>query len=284
LLPIVRKWPGAVDGLALAIGSMSPDFAYVLTGTRFNIWAHNWPGIVWFCVPVSLLVSWLVANVLAPVVPDHLPNLGTFHLQEYRGIATYRIRWIRSSACALAGAISHAFIDQFTHGYGWIAGQAHWYVQPLGHWLIFGQPWSAFRIAQWIGHVGFTLWSAWLLRQYGRQRWLRQRASVVPAFTASRRSHTLLWAISSGLTVLIAGATLRGHLGPSTAIIRVSFAMFVGLSAGAFSVQRLSVSSLTKPQSNSPTPQSFVTDKTTANPPTPPRFVTDKTTANPKRQ
>jgi hypothetical protein len=251
LLPITRKWPRAVDGLTLAVGSMSPDFAYVFTGTRFNIWAHNWPGIVWFCVPVSLLVSWLIAQVLAPIVPDHLPNLGAFHLREYRGVATHRIRWLRSSVCALVGAVSHALIDQCTHGYGWVASHADWYVEPIGHWLILGQPWSGFRIAQWIGHVGFTMWSVWLLRRYGSQRWLQGRASLVPAFPPSRRSHFTLWAISTSLTMFIAVTTMRGHLGPSTAIIRASFAMFVGVCAGALSVQ---------------TPQRFVTDKTTTQP------------------
>jgi Domain of unknown function (DUF4184) len=238
LLPIIRKWPNAIDGLALCVGSMSPDFAYVLNGTRFTIWAHNWPGIVWFCIPISLVVSWIIAHVLAPVLPDHLPRLGAFYLHDYRALATHRIRPFRSSACALFGAITHALIDQCTHGYGFIANHAHWYVRPLGHWLIFGQPWSAFRIAQWTGHVGFTWWSIWLLRRYGSQRWLQSRADTVTKSRVTFKSHVALWTTTLVTTASVTGLVMGGHVGPSTAIIRASFALFFGLCAGALILRR----------------------------------------------
>jgi Domain of unknown function (DUF4184) len=249
LLPIARKWPGAVDGLALAIGTMSPDFAYVLTGTRFHVWAHNWPGIVWFCIPVSLAVCWLIAHVLAPVLPDHLPDLGPFHVRDYRGIATHRIRIVRSSGWALFGAITHALIDQCTHGYGFIASHASWYVHPLGHWLVFGQPWTPFRVVQWIGHVGFTIWSIWLLGKYGTQRWLLHRANQVARFRSTRASRRVLWSTTAVATIIVLTMIMGDHIGPSTAIIRASFSLFVGLCFGALTVQRWETRQRTYPGS-----------------------------------
>jgi hypothetical protein len=58
VLPIARRWPNTVDGLALVIGSISPDMAYVLSGSRWRIWADALPGLIMFCIPVPLAAAW----------------------------------------------------------------------------------------------------------------------------------------------------------------------------------------------------------------------------------
>jgi hypothetical protein len=66
------KWarPSWFDGLALVIGSSAPDFAYALDGSAMDwpdralppTWyiAHSWPGIVLWCLPVTIAICWLV--------------------------------------------------------------------------------------------------------------------------------------------------------------------------------------------------------------------------------
>jgi hypothetical protein len=118
VLPVARRWPGRTDGVALVIGSMAPDFAYVLNGSRFEVRAHGLPWLVTFCVPVTVFVAWIVVRVLAPVVPAHLPQLGNFRLQEYRGLATHRFGMVRTPVCAFIGALSQCSTASPTVGAG----------------------------------------------------------------------------------------------------------------------------------------------------------------------
>ena len=57
--------------------------------------------------------------MLAPVVPAHLPQLGTFRLQDYRGLATHRFGIVSTPVCVLVGKLSHVALDSLTHGWGW---------------------------------------------------------------------------------------------------------------------------------------------------------------------
>ena len=61
-MPIARRWPRVFDSVTLIVGSMAPDMAYVLSGSRFAVAAHGFPGVFTFCVPVTVLVSLLVVD------------------------------------------------------------------------------------------------------------------------------------------------------------------------------------------------------------------------------
>jgi hypothetical protein len=169
VLPVARRWPGRVDGLALVVGSMAPDMAYVLNGSRFQLWAHDLPGVLVFCVPVTVVVTWLVARVLAPVVPDHLPAAGQFHLRDFRGLAARRLRPLATPVSAFAGAASHVLLDHLTHDWGWMARNADWYRTVFADDVL-GRQWTVFRVMQYGGHVVGTGACLWLLACYGRQR------------------------------------------------------------------------------------------------------------------
>lgn len=95
-----------MDGVALVIGTMAPDLAYALNGSRLRVWAHGFPGVVTFRIPATLIVSWIVARILAPVVADHLPDLGRFHLPDWRGLATHRFVLWKTVVWAELGALS----------------------------------------------------------------------------------------------------------------------------------------------------------------------------------
>ena len=62
-----RRW---FDGVALVIGSAAPDFPYSIAPyAQYN--AHTWLGLLVFCVPVTVLLTWLTRRA-APTVA-HLP-------------------------------------------------------------------------------------------------------------------------------------------------------------------------------------------------------------------
>ena len=72
VVPLKMWLPARFDGTALVFGSMAPDWAYVLNGSRFSVNAHGWPGALWFAVPVAVLAA-LVVRRLEPQLLGALP-------------------------------------------------------------------------------------------------------------------------------------------------------------------------------------------------------------------
>lgn len=239
VLPVARRWPGAVDGLALVVGSMAPDLAYAVNETRWEVDAHAWPGVVTFGVPVTIAITWVITRLLAPVVPGHLPDGGGFHLHDYRGLATHRLGWLRSPLGALVGALSHVALDSFTHRRGWFARNFDWYDRPLFDDIVFGRPLTPYRLAQYVGHVLLSATTAWLLWRWGRTRWLAARAARVPA-RRSPWSPLLLWAATAGgaSAALARTQIAEGRWSENFAedVVRLTAGALVGMTVGALAV------------------------------------------------
>jgi hypothetical protein len=236
VLPIARRWP-RFDGLALVIGSMAPDFAYVLNGSRLALWAHGMPGMVLFCVPVTLAICWITSRVLSPVVWDHLPNLEPFYLRDYRGLAAHRYVWPWAALGALIGAASHVALDHFTHDWGWFAQHVDWYDSVVIEG-VFSRNWTVFRLVQYAGHVVGTAVGVWMLARYGRARWMATRRALVPPFEVSRRSTlTLVIAFVAGLSAGLAWV-LSNRVGIASETMRVSATTFAALTLACVGLLR----------------------------------------------
>ncbi len=233
-LPLVRRRPRWLDGLCFTVGTMAPDLAYGMNGAvGTRVWAHAMPALLTFCVPVTLLVAWLIARVLAPVVPDHLPRAGPFAFADYRGLAIHRFGWVRSPAAAFAGALTHVGLDQFTHGWGWAAKHWDWYRRPLldTRWL--GKVWAPFEFMQFAGHVLLSLWCVVALARYGRRGWFADRAAQVRPFPATTRSSLTLWVAAAGCTLVGGLVVLVDPQSESSDVMRLFGAAFVGLALGS---------------------------------------------------
>lgn len=114
VLPLKVWRPRWFDGVALAVGSTSPDVAYAFDGFGLTIRSHTWHGLFWWCLPVTLLGTWLIRRS-APVVAAHLPNFGPFALRDYGALSLVRHRLYVTISSALLGALSHNVWDTFTH-------------------------------------------------------------------------------------------------------------------------------------------------------------------------
>ena len=218
---------------------MAPDMAYVLNGSRLHVWAHRFPGVFAFCVPVTVLVSLLVVKVLAPVVPDLLADLGEFHLREFRGLAVHNFTPLGLVAGAALGALSHVVLDSFTHEWGWFARHLSWYSDPLGDSRWLGRRWSMFRIVQYLGHVGGSALCVGLLWRYGRQRWMRASAALVEPVPSTLRTHLLLWSCTAAGAIAGISWVYTDSAGVASDVLRVSGTTFAGMCVGAFAVTRL---------------------------------------------
>jgi hypothetical protein len=239
VLPIARRWPNAVDGVALVIGSMAPDMAFVMSRSRFDVGAHGFPGVITFCIPATFVVSWIVVRVMAPVVPDHLPDLGPFHVHDYRGLATHQFHFVGFVIWAELGALSHVFLDEFTHNWGWFARHVSWYDNRIIPGRLLGREWTVYRVFQYIGHVGLTVVCIAILWDYGRKRWMKARADTIPSSPKSTASYVLLWGCSAiGLVATTAWVVSDG-IGSASDVLRVAFGLFVGMLTGSLAVRAL---------------------------------------------
>ena len=108
--PLVRR--GHMPVCAFAIGAMSPDFEYLWRLSTEWKWSHSPPGLLYFCLPVSLLtLAFWVGVVREPTRRLlALPSVG---------LSSSGLWWLVASAAILAGAATHIVWDGFTHGFGW---------------------------------------------------------------------------------------------------------------------------------------------------------------------
>jgi hypothetical protein len=111
VLPLKAWRPRWFDGVALAVGSASPDIAYLLDGSGWPVWplSHEPLGLVVWCLPVTLAVAWLLRQA-APVVAAHLPPAG-LGLRDYGALGRNPHRWYVTAWSAGLGGASHLVAD-----------------------------------------------------------------------------------------------------------------------------------------------------------------------------
>lgn len=136
----LKLWrPRRFDGVALVVGSTAPDLVYPLAGIVALPDTHSPAALLWFCLPVTLLVTWLIRRA-APTVAAHLPRRpACLALRDYAVLGRVRHPWPVTAWSALLGGASHVVWDGLTH-------------DPRGDWLstrlaalqrdeLFGLPW-----------------------------------------------------------------------------------------------------------------------------------------------
>ena len=238
-LSVARKHRTRIDPVTLLVGTMAPDFAYVLNDTRFHLWAHDLPWLVTFCVPVTLAVSWLVVRVVAPVVPDQLPPRGGFAFADYRAVAGHRFGLVRSPSSALAGAVTHVLLDHLTHAWGWPARHVAWYRRPIMSPRYLGKVWAPFEIMQFLGHVGLSALALVVLWRWGRSSWLAGAARRVQPYPVSARSRSVFFAVVAVGALLSVGWVVAHPHEESGDVMRAAAGVFAAIVVGALLLRGL---------------------------------------------
>lgn len=107
---------------ALVIGTLSPDFEYVLRLAPRGTFAHSLLGVGLFCVPASVLLFVLFERAVGPALLDLLPT--GFRVHASRRVPEGSRSHVRTLAWAVPaaalGALSHVVWDGFTHETGWV--------------------------------------------------------------------------------------------------------------------------------------------------------------------
>ncbi|HZM83581.1 MAG TPA: DUF4184 family protein [Candidatus Limnocylindrales bacterium] len=137
VLPLKFWRPAWFDGVALVVGSMAPDLAYALDGSRLErpsramppLWevAHSLPWFLAWALPSTVVLCPLI-RLSVPVLATHLPF--AFHpraslpgftfrlLAALRGYAFFgrSPRWYITAFSAAIGALSHVLWDRIALG------------------------------------------------------------------------------------------------------------------------------------------------------------------------
>ncbi|HPO15838.1 MAG TPA: DUF4184 family protein [Candidatus Hydrogenedentes bacterium] len=125
IAPLWRRWPGRFHVLGLCVGAATPDIVDGIMGPIFKgglgQWlGHTLVGLFVFCVPVGILVTWLMAhsgNWLLKWTQKPWAIWYSTHLIEWNSIPR-RIVWKRWFVVfsVWLGALSHLFFDFISHG------------------------------------------------------------------------------------------------------------------------------------------------------------------------
>jgi hypothetical protein len=201
------------------IGTLAPDFEYLLRLAPRGRFGHTLIGSFVLTLPLALLVLWIfhafvklpTAMLLAEAIQRRLQDqLGVF---PFDGAA----RFLRITASILLGIATHLLWDSFTHSTTW----------PYRHWSVLRQPFSVpmageipvYKILQHGSTIiGLGILSVWLLHWYrSSQPSAPLRNQISPKKKAA--------VIGLVTTVAVAGAVVRAMVG--IGIGRFAFNKFV---------------------------------------------------------
>jgi Domain of unknown function (DUF4184) len=229
VLPLALQRRLRVDGVALAVGASAPDLTFTLAGTPWYVNAHQPLAQFWCCLPVTLVLTWLIRRVIAAPVAAHLPTAG---LRDYASLAVRRHPWWVSVCGALAGTWSHVAWDNATHRWGWFVARAGW----LRSWVYHGG-WLSPQI---LSSVAGAAVSVAVLVRLARTRALHDPAAPRFPVTAGTAAALGGWTAALGAVGTAVGTFWYARHGLVTSFVLDSAAgLFAGLLAGSLHARRL---------------------------------------------
>src|SRR5262245_19966182 len=211
VLPLIwrRRWLH-LDPTCLVIGSMSPDFEYFLRGEIAGTFAHTLPGLVLFCVPITLAAAAVYHGLVKR------PAVVVSPVRRHALVAPWRERWDAWAVgsvvtSAAVGATTHLVWDSFTHANGW--GVEHFPVLHRVYDVPVLGPLTLHRILQTVcSVVGFVVVVGFAIRAIRRS----PRLAGTPAW---RWRLGFAGCIAVAVGVLIARLVHRNLTDPANLIV-----------------------------------------------------------------
>lgn len=113
---------------AFVVGSMAPDFPYIVGTTDYRSLGHQFPGVIEFTLPASIFALWLYHAVLkrpaATLLPSGMQRRLRAELGDFKfGGAT---RFMAIVFSIVLGIATHLVWDMFTHPLNWLWWRWSW--------------------------------------------------------------------------------------------------------------------------------------------------------------
>jgi len=183
-MPLTFAHPAAVIPLrrcglpftALIVGSIAPDFEYLVHFAPRSEISHTIGGLFIFCIPMGLIALWIFHRVwkqpvLALLAGNHAEAEG-YHHNHFPFLPLSRLAILGTAV--LVGAMTHLAWDSFTHHGGWMAQQA-----PFLTTSIFETRWGAVPLFKFLQH-GSTILGLAVLASMAvcHKEWMRHVSPV----------------------------------------------------------------------------------------------------------
>lgn len=117
-VPLYRLAPDRLVLSALVIGSMTPDFHYFLPFDILRSDSHSLPAVLWFCLPLGMVLYLLFHLILKAPLAALLPAAMRTKLPLKDLLGLPRVSGLAIVISLLLGALTHIVWDSFTHGTG----------------------------------------------------------------------------------------------------------------------------------------------------------------------
>lgn len=230
VLPLVLLRPRWFDGVALCVGSISPDLAYIVSGTPLRFASHTGPALLWFCLPATLVLTALTRRI-TPALLAQLP-LPARRLAPGLGAAP---AWIVTVISALIGAASHVLLDGFTHRGGLAVAHLAWLRAPA--LTLAGRPMPVYSLLQGPGSLLLALVAVACLVALVRRA--PGDDAALPASTPAGR-RTFLALTLAGMSLALAVALASFPIGGLPALIlRLAALGFAALVIASLAAERV---------------------------------------------
>jgi hypothetical protein len=213
---LVRRVAPRLPLDALVLGTMAPDFEYILRLRVYGRFGHTPLGLLLFCVPVGLVACAVFRALVRPAAMRHLPA-------GLRSPAP-RHGWLASAAAVLVGAVTHVLWDSVTHGSADLAVDS-----PLLREMVAGVP--VYHVLQHVstlvGAVGIACWV---------RAWVRSHPAEARRY-APGEGRAALRVVGVIVTFAALAAVLNGarrlHASPVVAVGYAAVGGMAGLAAAA---------------------------------------------------
>lgn len=246
VLPLKMRWPRAFSGLALCIGSMAPDLAFIGSLSDDSVFSHTLSAQLWFSAPLTMALVWLLTSVMLPALLPYVRAHSWWRPHDLGALEPPAdlAGWSRVAISGAVGGLSHVLLDGITHGNhtGWLVP---WF--PALRTMVpnIGGPVPLHDALQcWLTILfGGATVVMWRLIARHRLLWRWRGRSVPPTPTRPRRAGYRLLSLC-GIAALygaFAGWALRHDAPPKLLAAGIGFgivdAVFVTLAVVAFALR-----------------------------------------------
>jgi hypothetical protein len=105
---------------AVVVGSLVPDFGYLMPNSPPRLATHSMDALLTFCLPVGLLSYWAFQYLIKTPLLSVLPDQAYMRWRPYAAPARVSSgrQWLLAACGVLVGAVVHLAWDGFTHEQG----------------------------------------------------------------------------------------------------------------------------------------------------------------------
>lgn len=118
VLPLTFLDKKRLSATALAVGSVTPDFEYFANFEQHSIYSHTWLGILWFNLPLAIILFFIYTLIVKDELIDNLPGFLNARLSRFKNVKGFRFstqKLLIVVTSLLIGITSHLLWDRLVH-------------------------------------------------------------------------------------------------------------------------------------------------------------------------